>query len=85
MKIKPGTPLKNGVPGFSVMLIIYTNQYFTNRAQSKPALLKKGLLRGKSPSGHPEGAKAPEGSPTILLGRRPERSEGCTACALQDR
>ena len=52
--------------------------------KSKPALLKKGLLRGESPSGHPEGAKAPEGSPTILMGRRPERSEGCTACARQD-
>ena len=65
MKIKPGTPLKNGVPGVSVMLIISTNQYFTNRAQSKPALLKKGLLRGESLLGPPEGAKAPEGSPTI--------------------
>ena len=31
---------------------------------SKPALLKKGLLRAE-PSGHPEGARAPEGSPTI--------------------
>jgi hypothetical protein len=85
MKIKPGTPLKNGVPGVSVMLIISTNQYFTDRAQSKPALLKKGLLRGESLLGPPEGAKAPEGSPTILMGRRPERSEGCTACARQDR
>jgi hypothetical protein len=28
----------------------------------------KGLLRGESHSGHPEGAKAPEGSPTILRG-----------------
>jgi hypothetical protein len=46
---------------------------------SKPALLKKGLLRGESLSGHPEGAKAPEGSPTILMGRRPERSEGWRA------
>jgi hypothetical protein len=60
---------------------------------SKPALLKKGLLRGESLSGHPEGAKAPEGSPTILIGRRsdrsegrrPERSEGCLANARQDR
>jgi hypothetical protein len=52
---------------------------------SKPALLKKGLLRGESLSGHPEGAKAPEGSPTILMGRRPERSEGCLAYARQDK
>ena len=52
---------------------------------SKPALLKKGLLRGESPSGHPEGAKAPEGSFPILMGRRPERSEGCLANARQDR
>ena len=34
---------------------------------SKPALLKKGLLRAE-PSGHPEGAQAPEGSPTIRGG-----------------
>jgi hypothetical protein len=34
----------------------------------KPALLKKGLLRGEILSGHPEGAKAPEGSPSILGG-----------------
>jgi len=60
---------------------------------SKPALLKKGLLRSESLSGHPEGAKAPEGSPTILMGRRsnrsegrrPERSEGCLANARQDK
>jgi hypothetical protein len=39
------------------------------------------LLRGESPSGHPEGAKATERSPTILMGRRPERSEGCLANA----
>ena len=60
---------------------------------SKPALLKKGLLRGESLSGRPEGAKAPEGSPTILMGRRPdqsegrrpERSEGCLANARQDK
>jgi hypothetical protein len=65
MKIKPGTLLKNGVPVFSVVLIIHTNQSFTDRALSKPALLKKGLLRGESLSGHPEGTKAPEGSPTI--------------------
>jgi len=52
---------------------------------SKPALLKKGLLRGESLSGHPEGAKAPEGSPTILMGRRPDRSEGCLAIARQDK
>jgi len=43
------------------------------------------LLRGESLSGHPEGAKAPEGSPTILMGRRPERSEGCLANARQDK
>jgi len=43
MKIKPGTLLKNGVPVFSVVLIIHTNQSFTDRALSKPALLKKGL------------------------------------------
>jgi len=30
----------------------------------KSALLKRGLLRGESLSGHPEGAKATEGSPT---------------------
>jgi len=52
---------------------------------SKPALFKKGLLRGESLSGHPEGAKAPEGPPTILMGRRPERSEGCLANARQDK
>jgi hypothetical protein len=54
-------------------------------SMSKPALLKKGLLRGESLSGHPEGAKTPEGSPTILMGRRPERSEGCLANARQDK
>jgi len=43
------------------------------------------LLRGESLSGHPEGAKAPEGSPTIIMGRRPERSGGCLANARQDR
>jgi hypothetical protein len=45
------------------------------------------LLRGESLSGYPEGAKLPEGPPTILMarrsdrseGRRPERSEGCLA------
>jgi hypothetical protein len=51
------------------------------------------LLRGESLSGHPEGAKAPEGPPTILMGRRsyrsegrpPERSKGCLANARQDK
>jgi hypothetical protein len=51
------------------------------------------LLRDGSLSGHPEGAKAPEGPPTILMGRRsdriegrrPERSEGCLANARQDK
>jgi hypothetical protein len=38
---------------------------FLTFKKSKPALLKKGLLRGESLSGHPEGAKAPEGPPTI--------------------
>ena len=52
---------------------------------SKPALLKKGLLRGGSLSAHPEGAKAPEGPPTILIGRRPERSRGRLANARQDK
>jgi hypothetical protein len=43
------------------------------------------LLRGESPSGHPEGAKAPDGHHTFLLGRRPSLSEGCLANARQDR
>ena len=59
---------------------------------SKPALLKKGLLRAE-PSGHPEGAQAPEGPPTIRRGclanarqdnERGKRSEGCLANARQD-
>jgi hypothetical protein len=45
----------------------------------------KGLLRGESLSGQPEGALAPEGSPSILMGRRSERSESCLANARQDK
>jgi hypothetical protein len=73
------------VPVFSVVLIIHTNQSFTDRALLKPALLKKGLLRGESLLGHPEGAQAPYVSHTFIMVRRPERSLGCLAIARQDK
>ena len=63
-------------------LIEYTF-YFYTFIETCPG--SKGIAEGRKPSGHPDGAQAPEGSHIIHMGRRPERSEGCLAIARQDK